>query len=164
MNRDPGVRRWVVGAVVAAALAVVPLAAAAEISRDEYVARVEPVCKRNVEANSRIFKGAKKEVESGELRKGSRHFAKAATALRKTIAQLKRVPQPGADEMKLGKWIGYLETEADYFGRIGKALAAGKKSKAQNLSVRLNRNSNLANNTVISFDFDYCQIDSTRFV
>jgi hypothetical protein len=164
MNGDLGVRRWVAGVVVVGLLASVPLAAAAEITRDEYVARVEPVCKRNVEANSRIFKGAKAEVEAGELGKGSRHFSKAASALRRTIAQLKRVPRPSADEVKLGKWIGYLETEADYFARIGQALAAGKKSQAQNLSVRLNRNSNLANNTVISFDFDYCKIDSTRFV
>jgi len=43
-------------------------------------------------------------------------------------------------------------------GRIGKALAAG-----DNYSVRLNRNSNLATNTVLGFGFDCCRIDPSRF-
>jgi len=146
-----------------AAVLLVPLATAAEISRDEYVARVEPICKRNVEANKRIFDGAKDEVKAGELKKASTHFSRAATALGKTIGQLKAVPQPIGDEEKLKKWLGYLEVEADYFTRIGQALSAGKKGKAQTLSVRLNRNSNLANNTVLAFGFDYCKIDPTRF-
>jgi hypothetical protein len=73
------------------------------------------------------------------------------------------VPQPAADATKLTKWIGYLKAESSFFTRIGKALAAGDKYKAQNLSVKLNRNSNLANNTVLAFGFDYCRIDSSRF-
>lgn len=157
---------WRVGALavaVVAALFVVPLAGAAEVSRDEYVERADPICKRNVKANEKIFKGAKDEVKRGELKKGAQHFLRASTALEKTIGQLKAVPRPSADEAKLQKWLGYLEIEADYFERIGKALSAGKKAKAQTLSVKLNRNSNLANNTVLAFGFDYCRIDSSRF-
>jgi len=146
-------------AVLAASLAV----AAEPPTRDEYVARVEPICKTNVEANKRIFKGAKAQVKAGELKQGSKHFLRAATALNKTIAQLEAVPQPSADEAKLAKWIGYLHTESGYFQKIGKALATDNKYKAQNLSVKLNRNSNLANNTVLVFGFNYCRIDSSRF-
>ena len=73
------------------------------------------------------------------------------------------MPRPVADEAKLAKWIGYLEVESAYLGRIGKALAQGKKGKAQTLSVRLNRNSNLANNSVLAFGFDYCKLDPGRF-
>jgi len=153
----------VLGALAAIVVLVVPLASAAELTRDEYVARVEPICKTNVEANEKIFKGAKEEVKAGELKKGSTHFFRAATALNKTIKQLQGVPQPGADAAKLSKWIGYLKSESSFFTRIGKALAAGDKYKAQNLSVKLNRNSNLANNTVLVFGFDYCKIDSSRF-
>lgn len=146
-----------------AAFLLVPVAFGAEISRDEYVERVEPICKVNVEANKRIFQGARQQVKAGELKKGSTHFFRAATALNKTIKQLKAVPRPSADEAKLQKWFGYLEAESSYFLRIGKALKAGQKVKAQNLSVRLNRNTNLANNTVLVFDFNYCRIDSSRF-
>ena len=150
------------GALAICALAV-PLASAQELTRDEYVARVEPICKTNVQANEKIFKGAKEEVKAGELKKGSTHFLRAATALDKTIKQLQAVPQPPADATKLTKWIGYLKTESGYFKKIGQALASGDKYKAQNLSVKLNRNSNLANNTVLAFGFNYCRIDSSRF-
>ena len=163
MRRSKRRRPGALLGVMAALFLIVPLANAAEISRDEYVAKVEPICKANTEANKKIFKGAKEEVKAGELKKGSTHFFRAATALGKTIKQLKAVPQPTADEAKLKKWIGYLEVEQTYFKRIGEALKAEDKPKAQSLSVRLNRNSNLANNSVLVFGFDHCRIDPTRF-
>ena len=142
---------------------VVPVAVAVEISRDEFVERAEPICKTNTEANKRIFKGVRQEVSAGELKKASTHFSRAATAFEKTIRQLTRLPRPVADEAKIEKWIGYLEAEQRYIARIGKALAREDKGKAQMLSVRLRRNSNLANNTVLAFGFDYCRIDPSRF-
>lgn len=150
-------------AALGAVVLVVPMAGAAELSREEYVVRVEPICKTNTEANARIFKGAKEEVKAGQLKKAATHFSRATTAFEKTIKQLKAVPQPAADAAKLGKWIGYLEVESSFLGKIGKALAAEKKAQAQTFSVRLNRNSNLANNTVLGFAFDYCRIDPSRF-
>jgi len=147
-----------VGIVVA-----VPMAGAGELTRDEYLARVEPICKANTEANEKIFKGAKEEVKAKELKKASTHFTRATVAFEKTIKQLKAVPPPAADAAKLGKWIGYLEVESSFLGKIGKALAAEQKAQAQTFSVRLNRNSNLANNTVLGFGFDYCRIDPSRF-
>ncbi|HVV91452.1 MAG TPA: hypothetical protein VHB53_13230 [Solirubrobacterales bacterium] len=155
--------RTMLAALVLGALLVVPTVRAAELTREEYVARVEPICKRNTEANKRIFAGAKEEVKAGKLKLAAGHFARARTALEKTVRQLKAVPEPAADEAKLAKWIGYLESESAYIGRIGKALAQGNKGKAQTLSVQLNRNSNLANNAVLSFGFDYCKLDPSRF-
>jgi hypothetical protein len=138
-------------------------ALAAELSRSEYVTSAEPVCKANTEANKRIFKGAKEEVKEDKLKAASSHFFKAKQALAKTVKQLGALPQPTADEAKLNKWIGYLGAERDLLGKIGTALAHEDKAGAQQLSVRLNRNSNLANNTVLAFGFDYCRIDPSRF-
>jgi hypothetical protein len=138
-------------------------ALAAELSRTEYVTSAEPICKANTEANQRIFKGAKDEVKEGKLKAASAHFAKAKQALTKTVSQLGALPEPTADEAKLQKWIGYLGAERDLLGKIGTALAHEDKAAAQQLSVRLNRNSNLANNTVLAFGFDYCRIDPSRF-
>jgi hypothetical protein len=140
-----------------------PSAGAAETTREEYRARVEPICKANTQANEKIFKGAKEEVKAKELKKAAGHFSRATAAFEKTIKQLAAVPPPPADAAKLGKWIGYLEAEASFLGKIGKALAAEQKAQAQTYSVRLNRNSNLANNTVLAFGFDYCRIDPSRF-
>ncbi len=156
-------RRTIFTVAALLALAAVPLAGAAEVTRDDYAARVEPICKRNTEANERIFAGAKEQVKAGKLKAASAHFLRAVGALDKAISQLKAVPKPAADQARLDKWLGYLETESSYLGRVGKALAQDEKGKAQTLSVRLNRNSNLANNTVLPFEFDYCRLDPSRF-
>jgi hypothetical protein len=150
-------------ALLLSALVLAPAVRAAELTRDEYVARVEPICRRNTEANKRIFAGAKEEVKEGKTKLASIHFMRARTALEKTVKQLKAVPQPASDEAKLAKWTSYLETESAYIGKIGRALAQGNKGKAQTLSVQLNRNSNLANNSVLAFGFDYCRLDPSRF-
>lgn len=155
------------GAVALVALLATALfataAPAAEVSRSEYVQSAEPICKANTEANRKIFKGAPQEVKAGKLKAASSHFARAKRALAKTLRQLSALPQPEQDEAKLRKWLSYLAAERDLLGRIGKALAHKDKAGAQELSVRLNRNSNLANNTVLAFGFKWCRIDPSRF-
>jgi hypothetical protein len=131
--------------------------------RDEYVAKAEPICKTNVLANKKIFKGAKTEVKDGELKRASKHFSRAATAFGKTIRQLAAIPQPPADSAKLTKWIGLLKDEKVLIEKIGRALQAENKHKAESISVDLNHNSNVANNTVLSFGFNYCRIEPSRF-
>jgi hypothetical protein len=141
----------------------VPLAGAAEVDRTEYRDMVEPICKQNVLANKQIFKGAKQEVKAGELKRASRHFFRAATAFAKTIRELAAVPRPTADEAKLEKWLDVLREQKDLIKKIGQALAAEQKHRAESYSVELNRNSNKANNAVLGFSFDYCRIESSRF-
>lgn len=157
--------RTVLGALLVAALLAPSAGAAlpAEPTREEYVDAAEPICKTNVKANKQIFKGAKAEVKRGELKKASSHFLKAANAFNRTIVQLAALPQPPADAAKLGTWLGLLRAERDLVRKIGKALAAERKPKAESLSVQLNRNSTKANNAVISFGFDYCRIEPSRF-
>jgi hypothetical protein len=150
------------GCALVIALLVAP-AGAAEIPRPDYVQQVEPICKTNVLANKRIFKGAKGEVKAGKLKQAAGHFFRAATAFGKTITQLEAVPRPDADEAKLTRWFGLLRAEKGIVEDVGKALADEDKHKAGSYSVDLNRNSNLANNTVLGFGFDYCRIDPARF-
>ncbi|HEX5610073.1 MAG TPA: hypothetical protein VFX45_08280 [Solirubrobacterales bacterium] len=151
----------------AAALCSLLLAASAiaaeELTRVEYKERVEPICKTNVLANKRIFKGAKGEVKAGKLKPASTHFLRAATAFGKTISQLEAVPRPLGDEAKLSKWFAALRTEKALIEKIGRALKAEDKRKAESFSAELNRNSNKANNAVLGFDLDYCLIDQSRF-
>jgi hypothetical protein len=142
-----------------AALAI----AAPEQTRESYVAQVEPICKTNTKANERILAGAEKKVKEGKLKVAAGQFTQASTAFGKAVKQIRAVPQPVADQAKLTKWLGYLGEEQKLLGEIGKALKAGSKSKAQTLSVRLTHNGNLANNTVLGFEFNYCLIDSSRF-
>jgi hypothetical protein len=131
--------------------------------RDEYVAKAEPICKTNVLANKQIFKGTKSEVKAGKLKQASTHFSRAATAFGKTIQQLAAIPKPAADSAALTKWLGLLQDEKVLIGKIGQALKSEDKHKAESVSVDLNRNSNKANNAVLSFGFDYCRIEQSRF-
>ncbi len=153
-------------ALAMALLVAVPaaLAAEGELTREEYVAQVEPICKANTEANSRILKGVKGQVQKGDLAPAGRRFVRASTALGKAVTQIDKVPRPVADNAKLTKWIGYLRKEKTFLQQIGSALKSKDKFQAQKLAVELNKNNNKANNTVISFGFDECRIDSSRFV
>jgi len=139
------------------------LGAEPESEQEAYVELAEPICKTNVLANKRIFKGAKAEVKAGKLKLASRHFFRAATAFTKTIRQLDALPRPPADEAKLTRWLDLLRDEKDLIREIGKALAAENRHKAQALSVDLNRNSNKANGAVLGFGFDFCLINPSRF-
>ena len=158
-------------ALVAALLVVVPAALAAEgeagegeITRDEYVARLEPICKRNADANSRILRGVKTQVQKGQLVPAGKRFVRAAGALGHSVTQMAAVPRPAADEAKLGKWFGYLNKETGFLRQIGKALKSNQKYRATKLASKLNDNNREANNTVISFGFKECRIESSRFL
>lgn len=154
-------------AVAMALLVIVPAAIAAEgeLTRDEYVAKVEPICKQNSDANSRILKGVKEQVtKKDELVPAGKRFIRASAALAMTVDKIAAVPQPSADSAKLTKWIGYLEKEQTFLQQIGKKLKAKDKYHAEKLAQELNSNNNKANNTVISFNFHECRIDSSRFL
>jgi hypothetical protein len=138
-------------------------AGAAELTRSEYAALAEPICKTNVLANKKIFKGAKEKVKDDRLKAASTHFFRAATAFEKTIDQLEAVPRPSADEVRLAKWLGLLRDTQVIIEKVGRALAREDRHKAGSYSVDLNRTSRTANNTVLGFGFDYCRIEPSRF-
>jgi hypothetical protein len=153
-------------AAMAALTVAVSLSATAfgdDITREDYVAQAEPICKVNTLANRRIFKGVRRMVTQNKLDKAAQRFKQAAASLRRTVSQLTALPQPSADQERLAKWLDYLDVERSFLTKISKALAADNKFQAQNYIVRLRRNSNLANNTVLSFEFNYCRIDPSRF-
>src|ERR1043166_7109340 len=75
-----------------AAVAVLSTTALAAVdpgqSRESYVDQVEPICKTNTEANSKILKGVRAKVRDGKLKAAAAQFAKAAGGLRETLTQL----------------------------------------------------------------------------
>jgi hypothetical protein len=152
-------------AVLLLALVVAaPLASAAEATPvDEYREQAEPVCKTNVEANKQIFKGVQGLVKAGKLKQAAGHFRRAVTAFGKTIRQLTAIPQPPEYETKLGKWLGLLGAEREIIGEIGTALGKEDQRKAEKLNIKLRKNTNKANNTVLLFGFNYCRIEQSRF-
>jgi hypothetical protein len=153
-------------ALASTLLFTAPAALAAEEldPKKEYAERVEPICKSNSEANSRILKGVKGQVQRDNLVPAGKRFIRASAALGKAVTQIDGVPRPIEYEAKLTKWIGYLRKEKTFLQQIGSALKSKDKYHAQKLAVELNKNNNKANNTVISFPFKECRIDSSRFI
>jgi hypothetical protein len=143
-----------------------PVALALEETADpkaEYVAQAEPICKTNVLANKRIFQGVEKLVKEDKLKKAAPHFSRAAKAFAKTIDQLNAIPRPPEFNAKLTKWLGLLRTDKTIIEKIGRALKAEDKHKAESYSTELNRIASKANNTVLTFGFKYCRIEPSRF-
>jgi hypothetical protein len=146
-----------------AVLATASLALATETTRAEYVAQVEPICKTNTQADEKILDGVEAEVKSGKLKPAAKQFSKASAALKKALAQLKAVPKPAADNAKLTKWLGYVKTEGELFASTAKKLKSGDKGGAGKMEIRLTHNANLANNTVLDFEFHYCRVEPSKF-
>ena len=146
-----------------ALVALVSPAFAAEVSRSEYKAAVEPICKRNSKANERILKNVRNLVRKNRLKPASRRFAKAGVALKKAYRQLKRVPQPTADEARLGMWLKYVAIESNLFKAVSKKLRKGQRGAAQAKVNKLTRNANKANATVLVFGFRNCRFNPAKF-
>jgi hypothetical protein len=156
-------------AIASAALAVflmaaVPLAFAAEPTKESYVAEVEPICEANTKANEKLLKNVKSQVKAGKLAPAGASLITAGKALKKTWNELSAVPQPSADSAKLTKWLGYVKGEAELFEKAGTLLKAGKKAPAQQVVNKLSKNANLANFEVVSFGFHYCRFEPSKFL
>jgi hypothetical protein len=156
-------RGLLIAAMLVFAFASAASAAEVEEARQQYVEEAEPICKTNVLANKRIFKGLRQEVKNDELERASKHFFRAATAFGGTVRELSALPRPSTDTARLAKWFGLLKEVKATVVKVGKAFAAEQKHKATKLGVDLNRLSNKANNTVIPFGFNYCRLEPSRF-
>lgn len=136
---------------------------AAEVSRDEYKAAAEPICKASTKANERILANVRREVKTGKLKSAAAKFAKASKVQAQALKELEALPRPGADEARLGKWLGYLKTEADLFASAGKQLKAGKKAPAEHDIAKIAQAANKANSQVLPFEFRYCRQEPSRY-
>jgi hypothetical protein len=132
--------------------------------RVAYKAQVEPICKRNREANERVLKGVKQNIRAAKLKLAATQFAKGATALKKARTQLAAVPKPASDSARLTKWLGYIKTEIELFEQVSKKLKAGDKRGAQRIALHLSPTVTKANNTVLPYEFRYCRVDTSQFL
>jgi hypothetical protein len=149
-------------------LAVTLVAAAAAWAeegptREEYVAKVDPICQKNTEANKRILDGASKKVNSGKLTQAGAQFTRASAAFGKSVKEIVAVPRPAADSPRLEKWFGFLKIVQTNLGKVGRALKEGNKVKAVHEKIRAERSSNAANNVSFVFGFKYCHLKASQF-
>ncbi|HVW48424.1 MAG TPA: hypothetical protein VHA76_15315 [Solirubrobacterales bacterium] len=152
----------VLGSLVVA-MALAASAFAAEVSREEYKAAAEPICKASTKANERILANVRKEVKKGVLGPAAAKFAKASKVQAGALKELEALPQPSADEARLGRWLSYLKIEAELFATAGRKLKAGDKAGAEHITSKLAQNANKANLQVLPFGFRYCRQEPSKY-
>lgn len=147
-----------------AALVAAATAPAAEApTRQEYVDRLEAICKPDALATQRVMKGARADIKAERLAAAAGKFARATSIFGGTVKQIAAVPRPPADATKLGKWFVYLKRQESYLQQITAQLRQQHAIKAQRLTARFIHNGNLANNVVLAFGFNYCSFKFSRF-
>lgn len=139
-------------------------ASAAGTASTEYKEQVEPICKRDTEANEKILDGVRANVKAGKLKQASRQLGAAAKALKQAYGQLSKVPKPPEDATRLTKWLQGVKTEAELFEATSRKLAKGEKNAAQKMIVRLQSNATKTNNQVLNYEFRYCRLQPNKFI
>jgi hypothetical protein len=149
-------------AIAIAMLAVAPLAAGEEQTRESYKAQVDPICQANRKANEKILAGAKEHVNKGKLGLAGEQFIEVSGSFGKLIAQLAPVPAPPADERRVERWFTSMRLLKQRLRNVGKYYKAGEKIKATHESILAERSGLSANNTSIVFHFQYCRFSRIK--
>jgi hypothetical protein len=157
-------RKKLVLALTAALLLAGASVATATMTREDYVDAVEPICKRDREANDRILTGVRALVKAGKLDAAARKFARAGKALKRARLELVKVEKPAEDAKTLTKWLDLVKKEAELFDAVSRKLAHGEKVAAQKLVVRLVNNARRTNDQVLEFGFRYCQLPVSQYI
>ena len=144
-------------AAVIAMLAIVPLAAGEEQTRDSYKAQVEPICQANRSANEKIMAGARDRVNEGKLALAGKQFIQVSGSFGGLIKQLATIPAPPADKRRVKRWFDSMKLLEQRLREVGKYYKAGEKIKATHTSILAERAGLSANNTSIVFHFHYCR-------
>jgi hypothetical protein len=139
------------------------IAAAEDLSREEYVDRLEEICKPGALATQRVMKGARDDVRAERLEAAVEKFAKARSIFGSTLRRIAAVPRPEADRDRLEKWFTYLKRQEAYLDRITAQLRQKHATKALRLISRFIHNGNLSNNVVLAFGFEWCRFKFIRY-
>lgn len=151
-------------AALAASLLLTAAAPAAEApTREEYVERLEAICKPDNEATQRVMKGARSDVQAERLAVAAAKFARATTIFSGSVRGMEAVPMPPADRPKLGRWFGYLHDQEGYLKGVTAQLRADRPVKAQRQIARFIHAGNLANSVILPFGFEACTFKFSRY-
>jgi hypothetical protein len=143
-------------------LAATPATAEAP-TREEYVDRLEPICKPDALATQRVMKGARADIRAERVGPATAKFARATSIFGSTVKEMVPVPRPPADVARLSKWFTYLKRQESYLREITAQLRRDRPIAAQRLTARFIHNGNLANNVVLPFGFDWCSFKFSRY-
>jgi hypothetical protein len=157
---------WLGIALFAVTLALTSPSAVAEegvLSRAEYAARVEPICKQSTEASERILEGVRSNVKKDRLPAAGQQFLRASSAFGKAIERIVTVPRSPTDEDRLLHWIDLLRVVEENLRKVGVDLKKEQRVRANHDAIRAERSGNAANNAGFGFPFRYCRLSPSMF-
>lgn len=165
MRRYPKTLVWAALSAALLPLAAAPSAAAAaeELSRPEYVAELEKICRPGSEATQRAVRGVRADIRAERLAIAGAKFARAQRIFAHTVSLISTVPRPQADRRTLARWFAALGRERIHLGRVADALRADDVARFQRTSADFIHQGNQANVVVVSFGFNYCSFKPSRF-
>jgi hypothetical protein len=154
----------IVSSVALFLAAVASAASSAGPTRDDYVERVEPICKSATQAHRSILQGIEKTVREGKTGVASVRFIRAADAFEEVVRKLAAVPRPPGDEARIERWLGHAKTGDKLLRKMARTLKKGKQSKAEAIAHELLQETKRGNAVVVGFDFESCRLNPARFV
>jgi len=150
------VRRGLFVATLAVALLVVGSVRGAELTREEYVARADAICKAGTAKTIPLINEGFREVKENEVRSAAPKIVRAAKLYDGYRQRVRQLPKPAADAAELTAWQKKLGTQNEFLARAGKALSEDKRVKAQGYFTRFIHYGNLANDIVLGYGFKAC--------
>ncbi len=143
--------------VIAALLAIAPLARGEEQTRETYKTQIEPICKANRAANERIMDGARERINKDELVPAGKQFIRVSASFGGLIKSIATVPTPPADNHRVDRWLEQMRLLKTRLRNVGKYYKEGKEIKATHESILAERSGISANNISIVFKVRYCR-------
>lgn len=135
-----------------------------EATRAEYVEHAEPICKKNTIANRHVLKGTRNAIRHGRLGIAAHKFATAAKEFGSTVKQLEELSRPAADESILTRWFKHLNGETVKLQTFAERLRKHNTVDLDAYVLELRHYANITNNIVLTFGFDYCLIQTARYL
>jgi hypothetical protein len=160
--------RWRISIVtmtvaVAVCAAICGVAGAEELTRDEYVAKLESLCKPRALEIERRVDGVRSDVHRGKLKIAGRKFGIAAKIFGRSVREITPIPRPKEYRQQIKTWFRYLNQQEDYMLKISDAFGHEEGVKGQRYVARFIHSGNLANNTVFGWGFNYCSFKFSRY-
>jgi len=151
-------------ALLLALTASAAVSATAEVSRPDYVARLEKICKPDAEAIQRAVAGTRADVRRERFRRAAAKVTEAKRIFTGTVRSISAVARPAADRAILARWYAALGRESTALARTAAALRVEDLARFQRVWADFIHEGNKANNVVVSFGFNYCAFKASRFI
>jgi hypothetical protein len=137
--------------------------AAAEVTRPDYVAGLERICRPGAERTEAAVRGVRSDLRDQRLALAAAKFSAAGRIFAHTLAAIEPRPRPTPDLARLRRWFSLLARQRSYLAQIAAALRARRIPRSQRLTAHFVHTGNLANRTVLGFGFDYCSFRFSRY-